>query len=107
MPHKPLNSQSISSLDWPAVAAQLDARGCAVLPSLIAPAACAELAELYADDTRFRSRVVMSRHGFGRGEYRYFSYPLPPLVAGLRTALYPHLAPVANEWSRRLGADQR
>jgi hypothetical protein len=77
-----------------------------VLPALLALTACQELAELYADDARFRSRVVMSRHGFGQGEYKYFSYPLPPLVAGLRTALYPHLAPVANEWSRRLGTDQ-
>ena len=107
MPHKIMNSKVISSVDWPGVSAQLDARGCAVLPSLVAPAACTELAELYADDTRFRSRVVMSRHGFGRGEYKYFSYPLPPLIAGLRAALYPHLAPVANEWTRRLGAGQR
>ncbi len=107
MTHKIMNIIAISSIDWPDVSAQLDARGGAVLPSLIAPAGCAELAELYADDTRFRSRVVMSRHGFGRGEYKYFSYPLPPLIAGLRTALYPHLAPVANEWSRRLGAQPR
>ncbi|HEY7889271.1 MAG TPA: 2OG-Fe(II) oxygenase [Steroidobacteraceae bacterium] len=87
--------------------AQLDSAGCAVLPSLLTPGACRELAELYLDDSRFRSRVVMSRHGFGRGEYKYFAYPLPPLVAELRTALYPHLAPVANEWSRRLGGEHR
>jgi uncharacterized protein len=73
----------------------------------VAPTACHELAELYSDDSRFRSRVVMSRHGFGQGEYKYFVYPLPPVVAELRTALYPHLAPVANEWSRRLGAERR
>ncbi|HEY6515316.1 MAG TPA: 2OG-Fe(II) oxygenase, partial [Steroidobacteraceae bacterium] len=102
-----MNSQAISSIDWPVVAAHLDARGCAVLPRLLTAASCRELAGLYADDERFRSRVVMSRHGFGRGEYRYFAYPLPPLIAGLRTELYPHLAPVANEWSRRLGTDQR
>jgi hypothetical protein len=94
-------------MDWPGISAQLDARGCAVLPGLIAPSDCQELAQLYADDSRFRSRVVMSRHGFGQGEYKYFSYPLPRLIATLRTTLYPHLAPVANEWSRRLGADQR
>jgi hypothetical protein len=77
------------------------------LPSLLAPPACRELAQLYPDDSRFRSRVVMGRHGFGRGEYKYFAYPLPPLIAELRTALYPHLAPVANTWSRRLGGDER
>ncbi len=92
----------ISSLDWDALAAQLDSRGCAVLPGLLEPGACRELAELYAEDSRFRSRVVMSRHGFGRGEYKYFAYPLPPLVTELRVALYPRLAPIANRWSARL-----
>ena len=106
MKYKPLKIHAISSIDWPAVSTQLDTRGCALLPSLLGPAVCEELAQLYADETRFRSRVVMSRHGFGRGEYKYFCYPLPPLIAGLRTALYPHLVPVANEWSRRLGADE-
>ncbi|HVS76539.1 MAG TPA: 2OG-Fe(II) oxygenase [Steroidobacteraceae bacterium] len=77
------------------------------MPSLLGPDACRELAELYPDDRRFRSRVIMSRHGFGRGEYKYFTYPLPPLVAELRTSLYPRLAPIANEWSRRLGGDRR
>jgi uncharacterized protein len=107
MYHKLMNTQAISSERWPAFAAQLDARGCAVLPGLLVPDACQELADFYADDTRFRSRVIMSRHGFGRGEYKYFSYPLPPLIAELRTALYPHLAPIANDWNQRLGADQR
>ena len=102
-----MNSLDIKALDWPSITAQLDSRGCAVLPRLLAPAACRELADLYPDDSRFRSRVVMSRHGFGRGEYKYFTYPLPPSVAELRTTLYPHLAPVANEWSRRLGGEQR
>jgi uncharacterized protein len=107
MSHKHLNKQDIEAMDWPALSAQLDARGCAVLPGLLTPAACQELAELYPADTGFRSRVVMSRHGFGRGEYKYFCYPLPPLVAELRAALYPHLAPVANDWGRRLGVDRR
>jgi hypothetical protein len=101
-----MNSQAIKALDWSAVAARLDASGCAVLPSLLTPSVCQELAGLYADDNRFRSRVVMSRHGFGRGEYKYFAYPLPPPVAELRTALYPHLAPIANTWSKRLDEDR-
>lgn len=102
-----MNIKEITSTNWAALAAGLDARGCALLPGLLSPAACRDLAALYGDDSRFRSRVVMSRHGFGRGEYKYFSYPLPPLVAGLRAALYPRLAPIANEWSRRLGEDRR
>jgi hypothetical protein len=93
-------------MDWADVAGQLDARGCAVLPGLLSATLCRELAALYPDDGHFRSRVIMSRHGFGRGEYKYFKYPLPPPVARLRTALYPHLAIIANEWSRRLGADR-
>ena len=104
---KILNLHNNIDIDWPAVASQLDASGCAVLPALVSAAACRELAGLYAEDGPFRSRVVMSRHGFGRGEYRYFAYPLPPLVAQLRASLYPHLAPIANEWSRRLGDDRR
>ncbi len=100
------NKDIISNIDWPATAAQLDSRGCAVLPGLLDPAACRELAALYGDDSRFRSRVVMARHGFGQGEYQYFSYPLPPLVAELRTAIYPHLAPIASAWSRRLGEER-
>lgn len=105
--HKILTLKIIEDLDWDAIASRLDAAGCAVLPSLLPPAACRELAELYSADHLFRSRVVMSRHGFGRGEYKYFAYPLPPLVAELRAALYPHLAPIANEWSRRLGEERR
>src|SRR5690348_3913251 len=77
---KPLIARSIDSLDWPALATGLDATGCAVLPHLLTPAACRDLADLYSADEPFRSRVVMSRHGFGRGEYKYFAYPLPPLV---------------------------
>ena len=99
--------QGINDLDWAAVAARLDSQGCAVLPGLLPAGTCRELAGLYPDDSRFRSRVVMSRHGFGRGEYKYFTYPLPPAVAELRSALYPHLAPIANEWRRRLGSDVR
>ena len=86
------------------MAAELDARGFAVLPGLLPDTACRDLSGSYPDDSRFRSRVIMSRHGFGRGEYKYFAYPLPPIVSQLRAALYPRLVPIANEWSRRLGA---
>lgn len=89
----------------PDVLDRLDGDGFAVIPRLLAPGACADLAALYADDTHFRSRVVMARHGFGRGEYKYFAYPLPAVVAGLRSALYPPLATIANRWSERLGSD--
>src|SRR5579884_2345565 len=107
MSRKILNTQTVIARDWSVMAEQLNSRGCAVLPSLLDSAACRGLAALYSDDSRFRSRVVMSRHGFGRGEYKYFAYPLPPLVAELRRALYEPLAPIANEWSRRLGGDRR
>jgi hypothetical protein len=97
----------IAALDWPRLGAALDAHGCATSPPLLTPSECAALASAYDDDNRYRSRIVMARHGFGRGEYKYFSYPLPPAVAALRTALYPHLAPVANAWAERLNAPER
>ena len=93
--------------DWARIAAELDEQGWAVLPGLLDPAACHKAAALYDQDDRFRSRVVMARHGFGRGEYRYFAYPLPAPVERLRTALYPHLAPIANGWQARLGLETR
>jgi hypothetical protein len=93
-------------MDWTGVAEALDARGWAVLPSLLDAPSCEALAAGY-DGEGFRSRVVMQRHGFGQGEYRYFAYPLPPAVAGLRTALYAGLAPVANAWHARLGLAAR
>lgn len=93
----------LRAYDWASVAEDLDAHGCAMLEALLSPLECAALASLYADDERFRNRVVMARHGFGRGEYRYFSYPLPELVAGLRTAVYPQLAPIANRWNASMG----
>jgi hypothetical protein len=85
----------------------LDERGCTVVESLLTVAECRALMAMYEDDERFRSRVVMAKHGFGRGEYRYFAYPLPPAVQTLRTALYPALARVANEWNARSGVDTR
>jgi hypothetical protein len=94
--------------DWPAVATELDARGWAVLPRLLSPAECSVTAALYGPDDRlFRSQVVMARHGFGQGEYRYFAYPLPPLVQDLREALYSRLAPLANHWHERMGLGPR
>lgn len=97
----------IGALDWSAISQALDARGCAVLDRLLPTEACAALAGLYPDDAHFRSRVVMGRHGFGRGEYKYFAYPLPPAVAGLRTELYARLAPVANRWNEAMGIEVR
>ena len=95
----------VTALDWADVAAQLDAYGCATTGPLLTPAQCAALAGSYSSDAPFRSRVVMARHGFGRGEYRYFAYPLPDLVAELRMALYPPLADIANRWNAAMGID--
>lgn len=94
---------ALARQDWAGIAQALDRRGNAVLPALLTPAQCGELAALYAQGGHYRSRVVMARHGFGRGEYQYFAYPLPALLAQLRAALYPPLAPIANRWSRQLG----
>jgi len=97
----------IAALDWEAIASSLDAYGCAVIGPLLDPKACAALAAHYDDDGRFRSRIVMGRHGFGRGEYKYFAYPLPDEVAALRTALYPRLAAIANHWNQAMGVELR
>lgn len=96
---------NLESVDWPDLEQGLDAYGNAVLPGLLDPARCADLAALYPRDDLFRSRIVMARHGFGRGEYKYFAYPLPPLLARLRQALYRRLAPIANRWHHALGID--
>jgi hypothetical protein len=95
------------AIDWGRVAQDLDARGSAVLAGLLRPGECQALAGLYPVDSVFRSRIVMGRHGFGRGEYKYFSYPLPDVIAGLRTALYPQLVPLANRWNQAMGIDVR
>jgi uncharacterized protein len=100
-------AKQIKAIDWKRVSTELDAEGSAVIGKLVAPAECQTLAALYPDEKRFRSRVVMSRHGFGRGEYKYFTYPLPDLIAELRTMLYPPLALVANRWNRAMGIDVR
>src|ERR1700761_6564364 len=94
--------QRIEDQDWNRARLELDAVGCAVLPQCLTPQECTNLASLYTDDKHFRSHIHMARHGFGKGEYKYFSYPLPGLIAGLRSALYPHLAAVANAWNERM-----
>ncbi|HEY7758775.1 MAG TPA: 2OG-Fe(II) oxygenase [Burkholderiales bacterium] len=97
----------VEAIDWERISGDLDARGNATIERLITPAECAALAELYSDDGVFRSRVVMARHGYGRGEYKYFRYPLPGIVAGLRSAVYPRLAPIANRWHAAMRSDVR
>ena len=95
----------VGALDWPGIAAALDARGCAATGALLTEAECAALAAGYDAESGFRSRVDMARHGFGQGEYKYFAYPLPASVAALRAALYPRLAAVANRWAAALGGE--
>ena len=97
----------LSAFDWDAVARQLDADGFAVLAGLLEPGECTGLAALYDGGGHFRSKVVMARHGFGQGEYKYFDYPLPDLLSRLRSALYARLAPIANRWNESLGLEQR
>jgi len=92
----------LAQRDWAGVAAALDAHGHAVLPALLAPAQCAELAALYPHAHHFRSRIVMARHGFGRGEYQYFAYPLPAVLQALREEVYRQLAPIANRWNAQM-----
>jgi hypothetical protein len=97
----------LDALDWTQIEGELDAQGSAVLKGLLTPGECRDVASLYPNDARFRSRIVMSRHGFGRGEYKYFSYPLPDLIAQLRPALYAHLYGLANRWNEAIGIDIR
>jgi hypothetical protein len=96
-------AERVQAIDWAAVARELDAQGAARIERLLTPGECTGLAALYPHDERFRSRVVMARHGFGRGEYRYFRYPLPSPIAELREAFYAPLAPIANRWHDALG----
>lgn len=98
---------TVGRLDWPRITEELDARGCAVLGPVLTQAQCGALAALYDAGAPFRSCIVMARHGFGSGEYKYFAYPLPEIVAGLREALYPRLAEVANRWEAALGRPAR
>ena len=95
----------VAAVDWDRVAADLDAQGFAVVPALLSAKDCRSVSSLYPKDGRFRSHIVMARHGFGRGEYKYFSYPLPDLILSLRTEIYPHLSRVANRWNEAMRVD--
>lgn len=97
----------IATLDWVAIGAELGAHGCATTGPLLTAEECDALAGRYDDDSLFRSRIVMARHGFGRGEYKYFAYPLPEEVAALRAAFYPSLAKISNRWNEAMGVDVR
>jgi hypothetical protein len=94
--------ERIAAIDWTGIEAELDARGCATTGPLLTPAECAALIAGYEAEDGFRKRVIMDRHGYGRGEYRYFAYPLPELVAALRATLYERLVPLANRWDAAL-----
>jgi hypothetical protein len=100
-------AERVQGLDWERVSHELDAQGSARLERLLSPDACQMVAGLYPQEDIFRSRVEMRRHGFGRGEYKYFSYPLPQLVGDLRTTVYPLLVPIANRWNTAMGLDVR
>jgi hypothetical protein len=100
-------TERVGALDWDALGTELDAHGCAVLKDVLTPSECRACADLYTQDAPFRSRIVMARHGFGRGEYKYFAYPLPDPIAALRTALYAPLAGIANRWNDAMGLTTR
>lgn len=107
MPLRDETGPRVAAIDWAQVADELDDQGNAVIGGLLTPAECRSLATMYPADALFRSRVVMERHGFGRGEYKYFAYPLPELIGDLRAHIYPHLAPIANRWNQAMGIDVR
>jgi hypothetical protein len=98
---------AVEAIAWPRANADLDAHGCATVGPLLTPQQCRAVAAMYESEPPFRSRVVMAKHGFGRGEYKYFAYPLPPLVEQLRTALYSPLAAIASRWNEALGIEVR
>jgi uncharacterized protein len=100
-------AERVATLDWSAIGTELDERGVSTTGPLLSPDECTTLAALFDRDDKFRSRIVMARHGFGRGEYKYFAYPLPGLVAALRAELYPRIAPTANRWFERMGQASR
>ena len=97
----------VAAYDWEKIGAELDAFGAAILPKLLTESECHNFATKWHDSAAFRTTISMARHGFGRGEYKYYANPLPALIGSLRASLYPQLAPVANAWSRRMGGDTR
>jgi hypothetical protein len=97
----------VAAADWPKIGADLEGQGAAVIKRLLTPTECLDLASLYQRDDPFRARVVMARHGFGRGEYRYFDYPLPQLIGTLRESMYVRLVPIANRWYSAMGMTVR
>jgi uncharacterized protein len=100
-------AERVDAFDWRGIGKELDEQGNAAMQQLLSAEECRAIAGLYPKDEIFRSRVVMGRHGFGRGEYKYFNYPLPDLLSELRTAVYPHLVPIANHWNEAMGIDAR
>lgn len=100
-------AKSRAIIDWTDAAVQLDTHGCAVVGPLLSPNECRAISDLYGADEPFRSRIVMARHGFGRGEYKYFAYPLPSMIAKLRVTLYPELARIASRWNAQMGIGVR
>lgn len=97
----------VAAIDWPQAEQNLDASGWTILEGLLTPEDCNEIARLFNEEKIFRSHILMARHGYGRGEYKYFSYPLPEIVAGLRATLYPRLAPIANRWHEAMNLEAR
>ena len=104
-PRAPSIGERVAALDWTTILSDLDDHGCATTGPLLTIKECTALVESYGSDELFRSRIVMAQHGFGRGEYKYFAYPLPQIVAALRDSLYPLLAQFANQWNKALGVD--
>jgi hypothetical protein len=100
-------SGRVAAVEWNRVFAELNAFGCGIITGILTAEECRAIAGSYDDESRFRSHVVMARHGFGRGEYKYFSYPLPEIVSDLRATMYPRLAPLANRWNDAMGLDVR
>ncbi len=103
----PVIAERVAALDWRRIVANLDTDAYAVIGSVLSPQECESLAASYEANERFRGRIVMARHSFGRGEYKYFAYPLPEVVASLRTALYPRLSGIANRWNEAMGIEAR
>ncbi|MDB5603770.1 MAG: proline hydroxylase [Bradyrhizobium sp.] len=95
----------VSAYDWKNLSDELSGFGCTVIRQLLSPHECRQISALYPEEGQFRSHIHMARHGFGKGEYKYFKYPLPDILGGLRTALYPRLAGIANEWNGRMGIE--